>query len=91
MGTNVSERFGVRVIAPLDTRVQNVTKWHNVSIEKARQRVIRRESKRRAFVRQSFNAKITDPHNYDLIINTDKMRIESAVEAVVAAALAADR
>jgi cytidylate kinase len=77
------ERFSVRVIAPQEIRVQNVAKWHKVTLEKARQRVIRRESKRRAFVRQSFNAKITDPHNYDLIINTGKMRIESAVEAVI--------
>ena len=83
------ERFGVRVIAPLETRVQNVAKWHNVTIEKARQRVIRRESKRRAFIRQSFNANITDPHNYDLIINTGKMRIESAVEAVIGPVMAA--
>jgi cytidylate kinase len=61
----------------------------NGSKEKAKQRVIRRESKRRAFVRQSFNAKITDPHNYDLIINTGKMRIESAIEAVIGPVMAA--
>ena len=83
------ERFSVRVIAALEIRVQNVAKWHKVSIEKARKRVIRRESKRRAFVRQSFNANITDPHNYDLIINTGKMRIESAVEAVIGPVMAA--
>jgi cytidylate kinase len=83
------ERFSVRVIAALEIRVQNVAKWHKVSIEKARKRVIRRESKRRAFVRQSFNANITDPHNYDLIINTGKMRTESAVEAVIGPVMAA--
>ena len=83
------ERLGVRVIAPLDKRVRSVADWHNTSLEKARQRIIRRESKRRAFVRQSFNAKITDPVNYDLTINTGNMKIESAVEAVVGAARAA--
>jgi cytidylate kinase len=83
------ERFSVRVIAPLEIRVQNVANWHKVAIEEARQRVIQRESKRRAFVRQSFNAKITDPHNYDLTINTGKMNIESAVEAVIGPVLVA--
>jgi cytidylate kinase len=77
------EKFSVRVVAPLEVRIQNVTGWHNVSIEKAKQRVIQRESKRRAFIRQSFNADISDPNNYDLIINTNRMGIESAVEAVI--------
>ncbi|MGD8522377.1 MAG: cytidylate kinase-like family protein [Desulfobacterales bacterium] len=82
------ERFAVRVIAPLEIRVQNISHCCKVDVEKAKQRVIRRESKRRAFIRQSFNANITDPHNYDLIINTAKMRIESAVEAVIGPVLA---
>ena len=83
------ERFAVRVFAPLEIRVQNVARWHKVALETAKQRVIRRESKRRAFVRQSFNAKITDPHNYDLIINTGRMRIDAAVEAVIGSVMAA--
>lgn len=82
------ERFSIRVIAPLELRVQNVARWHKVSKEKARQRVIQRESKRRAFVRQSFNAKITDPLNYDLVINTGRLKIESAAEAVIGAMMA---
>jgi cytidylate kinase len=82
------DRISVRVIAPLEVRVQNIAKWKKISAEKARRRVIGRESKRRAFVRQSFNAKITDPRNYDLTINTGKLKIESAVEAVVGAVMA---
>lgn len=82
------ERISVRVIAPLETRVQNIAKWKKISAEKARRRVINRESKRRAFVRQSFNAKITDPRNYDLTINTGELKIESAVEAVIGAVMA---
>ncbi len=45
-------------------------------------------AKRRAFIRQSFNAKITDPRNYDLTINTSDLKIESAVEAVIGAVMA---
>jgi cytidylate kinase len=47
--------------------------------------VIERESRRSAFIRQSYDADIADPENYDLTINTGRMRIESAVEAVIAA------
>jgi cytidylate kinase len=82
------DRLSVRVIAPLEVRVKNIAKWKKISAEKARRRVINRESKRRAFVRQSFNAKITDPRNYDLTINTGELKIESAVEAIIGAVLA---
>mgnify|MGYP000240578530 CR=1 FL=1 len=53
--------------------------------EKARKRVIARESRRTAFVRRSYNADISDPENYDLTINTGTIPIETAVEVVVAA------
>ena len=79
------ERFSVRVIAPLQIRIQNVVRTYGVKEEDARQRVIRREAKRGAFVRKSYDADISDPENYDLTINTGRMPIESAVEAVIAA------
>jgi cytidylate kinase len=79
------ERFSVRVVAPLEIRIQNVVRAYKVSAENARKRVIARESRRSAFVRKSYNADISDPENYDLTINTARMRIETAVETVVAA------
>ena len=79
------ERFSVQVIAPLQIRIENVVRTHGVKEEEARQRVIRREAKRGAFIRKSYDADISDPENYDLTINTGRMPIESAVEAVIAA------
>lgn len=79
------QRFGVRVIAPLQFRIQNVVRAYGVKEEEARRRVIRREARRAAFVRNSYDADIADPENYDLTLNTGKMPIESAAEAVVAA------
>jgi cytidylate kinase len=79
------ERFSVRVIAPLEIRIQNVARAYGVKEEDAKRRVIRRESRRGAFIRKSYNADISDPENYDLTINTGRMTIESAVEAVICA------
>ena len=78
-------KFSVRVVAPLELRVQNVANMFGVSLEQAKQRVIRRESRRRAFIRHSFNADVRDPLNYDLTINTGKLSTASAVEAVIGA------
>ena len=79
------ERFSLRVVAPLEVRIQNVARAYKVPAETARKRVIGRESRRSAFVRKSYNADISDPENYDLTINTGRMNIEPAVEAVIAA------
>jgi len=80
--------FAVRVICPLEKRIREVALTHRVTAEEAKRRVIRRESRRKAFVRHSFNADISDPIHYDLTINTGKMSIESAVEAVIGAVMA---
>ena len=81
------ERFGVRVVAPLQVRIQNIVNQYGISTEDAKRRIIHRESRRRAYVRQSFNADIADPINYELTINTGKMSPESAVEAVLGAVM----
>ena len=80
--------FAVRVIAPLKKRIREVALTHGAPIEEAKRRVIQRESRRKAFVRHSFNAEISDPIHYDLIINTGKLSIDAAVETVIAAVAA---
>jgi cytidylate kinase len=62
-----------------------VVRAFGVKEEEARQRVITREAKRGAFVRKSYDADISDPENYDLTLNTGRIPIQSAVEAVIAA------
>ena len=80
-------RFSVRVVAPLEIRVQNIVRAHGVSADTARRRIIARESRRSAFIRRSFNANVSNPHNYDLVINTGKMSVECAEEAVIGAVM----
>jgi len=77
-----NERLSIRVVAPIDLRVQNISRLLSISEEEARKRVIMKEAKRKAFIRKSFNAEIADPINYDLTFNTEFIRYEAAVEAV---------
>jgi cytidylate kinase len=81
----VDVRFSVRIVAPLEVRIHNVAETYAVSEEEAKQRVTWRQSRRTAFIRQSFNADINDPLNYDLMINTANMTVTCAVEAIIAA------
>jgi cytidylate kinase len=75
-------RFRVRVVAPLEVRVDNVARYFDVSREEAKKRVIRTDSDRRAFIRKYFNAEISDPTQYDLVINTENIGIETAAKTV---------
>jgi cytidylate kinase len=81
------DRFAVRVIAPQDVRIGNVASYYGVPSDTAKRRVLVRENRRRAFVRQSFNADICDPLHYDLMINTQFMSTEVAVEAIIGAVM----
>jgi cytidylate kinase len=80
-----AERLSVRVVAPLELRVQNIAQVYGVPIETARRRVLHRESRRAAFVKQSFHTDVADPENYDLVINTAKSDNDTAVGAIMGA------
>lgn len=75
-------RFRVRIVAPLEMRIQNVAREFGVTFDEAKRRVLRTDSDRRAFVRKYFHADITAPVNYDLVINTGTVSIDAAVEAI---------
>ncbi|MFC1878013.1 AAA family ATPase [Thermodesulfobacteriota bacterium] len=77
--------FRVRVVSPQQMRIRHVIKNFNISEDEARRHVIRTESDRRAFIRKYFNAKIADPVNYDMVINTSTVGVDNAAGAIAAA------
>ena len=81
------DRFAVRIIAPLQSRIDSVARRFSVPTDTAKRRVLVRESRRQAFVRQSFNADICDPIHYDLMLNTGNLSVETAVDAIVGAVM----
>ena len=75
----------VRVIAPLPIRIQTIAKRLEISEADARKQVLKTDSDRRAFSRKYFYADLTDPFHYDLLINTGRTSIDTAVAIVRAA------
>jgi cytidylate kinase len=51
----------------------------------AEQYIIKTENNRKAFVRKYFNSDIADPAHYDMIINTERISMEGATEAIIVA------
>lgn len=79
------DRFAVRVIAPESMRIERIAKQFGVPSDVAKRRVTVRENRRRAFIRQSFNADICDPIHYNLILNTAYMSVEAGVDSIIGA------
>jgi cytidylate kinase len=79
------KRFSVRIVAPQAWRIKNVSKEFDIALDEAKRRVLRTDSDRRAFIRKYFNADITDPTNYDLVINTATLNVDDAVNVIAAA------
>jgi cytidylate kinase len=81
----LEKRFSIRVIAPLESRIKNVALHFNVTLEEAKKRVTNREAKRKAFIKDNFRKDIGDAMHYDLIINTERMDLETCTELVIGA------
>lgn len=75
----------VRVIAPLPFRIQTIAKRLSLSETDARKQVLKTDADRRSFSRKYFYADLSDPFHYDLLINTGRMHIDTAVSTVRAA------
>ncbi len=73
----------VRIVAPLEMRVQNMARIHSVPPSVARNRILRREADRRDFARHYFGADIADPQHYDLVINMASFTMEDAARGVI--------
>lgn len=79
------ENFKVRVIAPLTMRIRNVSRELDISESDAQKMILKTDSDRRSFSRKYFYADVADPLNYDLVINTERMKIEAAVKSIISA------
>jgi cytidylate kinase len=77
--------FRVRIIAPMELRVKYFMEDRGYTKADAEQYVVKTENNRKAFVRKYFNADLTDPRHYDIIINTEKISLEGATEAIITA------
>jgi cytidylate kinase len=74
--------FRVRFIAPFDKRVLRVMKNRNCTGAEAEGYIIKTDSDRAAFIKKYFNEDITDPANYDLVVNTAILSCEEAADMV---------
>jgi cytidylate kinase len=76
----------VLFVAPVELRVANVARWHNLKEADARRSVRAHDEARKDYLARYHNVRWLDPLLYDLVINTQRVPADVAVGLVVAAA-----
>jgi cytidylate kinase len=74
----------VRVVCPVDQRVQNFAHARKLAEKEARLELERIERDRRAFIQQQFKRDVTDPCQYDLVVNTGTLSLDQGASIVEA-------
>jgi cytidylate kinase len=75
----------LRVVAPLEHRVEAVRREHGISRQEAARQVETTDRERDRFVRDHFHTDPTDPRNYDLILNVARFSKEECAALIIAA------
>ncbi len=79
------KRFSIWVAAPLEIRIKNVAFHFKVTLEEAKKRILKREAKRKTFIKDHFRRNIADFMQYDITLNTERMDLETCTELVIGA------
>lgn len=74
----------VRVIAPVEVRAARIRRQYQLSRENAESILATADKKHKRFVATVFNVDLTDPHLYDLTLNTASLSADECVSAIMA-------
>jgi cytidylate kinase len=80
----------VQVIAKFENRVYNVIEREGVKWREAAHRVRQADEQRAGYMRRFYNVDWLDSSLYDLVINTDQIPSDVAVDLLVTAAQAVE-
>lgn len=79
------EALHVQVVAPLARRVEKRMRIEGLTQRDATQRILASDQARADFLRRYYGVNWLDPQLYDLVINTGRTSIQTAVQLVVLA------
>lgn len=81
----VPDALHVRVVAPLDKRVQTVAQFDGLPSDAALDRVKGRDRAAATYLRQNYQVDVADPALYDVVINTARLTWEAGTDMIIAA------
>lgn len=77
--------FALRVVASEKYRIRQIAARTGVSEAAAHQSILALDNGRREFVERYFHRDIADPHQYDMVLNVDRLGRDGAIHLILAA------
>lgn len=85
--SRLSNAFHIRLIAPLENRIEHTMKKRQVNRVEAQKLIENETEARKKYVRAHFHREIDDPSLYNLILNTGKFTYDEAAEIIADAVI----
>ncbi len=79
---DISHVIKIRITADLEFRIQEEMKRENISREQARSIIVKDDAERNKWTMSVFDADISDPGFYDIILHIDTMGVKEAVSII---------
>jgi cytidylate kinase len=79
---NLRHVFHVRLVSPLERRVQHLQETEKLSREAALKLIDVEDRGRERYLKKNFNHDINDPLLYDIVINTDRVSYDVAARII---------
>ena len=76
------ELLRVFIYADMDSRIARVAEFDNITLQKAKERIVRKERQRKAYYNYYTDRTWGNMSSYDLCINTSRVDIDGAVELI---------
>jgi cytidylate kinase len=74
--------FSVRIIAPMEFRVEQIVLRQGVTVQEARKLIRESDADRKAFIKTFFHHDVAEPHLHDLVINIKQVTPDFAVQLI---------
>ncbi len=77
--------FHIRVVAPMEKRIENLMKYENLSEAEAKKEIKLKDKERKDFIRIFFERDIGAPSSYDMVLNSANFEMEEALQLTLKA------
>ena len=82
---NKTNTLHVRIVAPIEFRVEQVMKEEGVNKDEALKIIDEKDKATSEYLQRFYNINWDDPTNYNIIINTEKIDVDTASRVIVTA------
>lgn len=80
---NYINGFHVRLVAPVSYRAEKLSKEMNISKSDALKLISEKTKQRDEYMKEFLKFDVTDPHNYDMIINDGVFSVEQTAKIII--------